>query len=46
MKKVPHFIHAEWGGDSHAGRHAEDPDKIISQIAAGGRTDERGLDYC
>jgi beta-galactosidase len=45
MKKVRHFIHAEWGGDSHAGRHAEDPDKIISQIAAGGRTDERGLDY-
>jgi beta-galactosidase len=45
MKKVPHFIHAEWGGDSHAGRHSEDPDKIISQIAAGGRTDERGLDY-
>jgi beta-galactosidase len=45
MNKVRHFIHAEWGGDSHAGRHAEDPDKIISQIAAGGRTDERGLDY-
>jgi len=45
MKKVRHFIHAEWGGDSHAGRHAENPDKIISQIAAGGRTDERGLDY-
>jgi beta-galactosidase len=45
MNKVRHFIHAEWGGDSHAGRHAENPDKIISQIAAGGRTDERGLDY-
>ena len=45
MKKVKHFIHAEWGGDSQAGRHAEDPDKIIAQIAAGGRTDERGLDY-
>jgi beta-galactosidase len=45
MQKVRHFIHAEWGGDSHAGRHAENPDKIISQIAAGGWTDERGLDY-
>jgi beta-galactosidase len=45
MKKVAHFIHAEWGGDSQAGRHSEDPDKIIAQIAAGGRTDERGLDY-
>lgn len=21
---VPHFVHAEWGGDSHAGRHAEE----------------------
>jgi beta-galactosidase len=45
MKKVRHFIHSEWGGDSHALRHAEDPDKIIAQIAAGGMTDERGLDY-
>jgi beta-galactosidase len=45
MKAVRHFIHAEWGGDSHAGRHAEDPDKIIAKITAGGRTDERGLDY-
>ena len=25
MKKVPHFIQMEWGGESHAGRHAEDP---------------------
>lgn len=23
MKKVRHFLHVEWGGDSHAGRHAE-----------------------
>jgi beta-galactosidase len=45
MKKVRHFFHAEWGGDSHAGRHAEDPDRLLSQIATGGGTDERGLDY-
>lgn len=23
MNKVKHFLHVEWGGDSHAGRHAE-----------------------
>lgn len=23
MKNVKHFLHVEWGGDSHAGRHAE-----------------------
>jgi beta-galactosidase len=45
MKRVNHFLHVEWGGDSHAGRHAEDPDRIISAIATGGGTDERGLDY-
>ena len=24
IARYPHFLHAEWGGDSHAGRHAED----------------------
>lgn len=24
MKSIRRFIHAEWGGDSHAGRHAEE----------------------
>jgi beta-galactosidase len=27
-KRVKRFIHIEWGADSHAGRHAEDPDAI------------------
>ncbi len=45
MKKVRHFFHAEWGGDSHAGRHAEDPDRLLSQVSTGGGTDERGLEY-
>lgn len=45
MKKVNHFIHMEWGGDSHARRHSEDPDKVLSKIATGQGTDERGLDY-
>ncbi|HJW98943.1 MAG TPA: glycoside hydrolase family 2 TIM barrel-domain containing protein [Terriglobales bacterium] len=45
IPKVNHFLHVEWGGDSHARRHSEDPDKVISQIATGKGTDERGLDY-
>lgn len=45
MKTVNHFLHVEWGGDSHARRHAEDPDRILSRIAAGQGTDERGMDY-
>jgi beta-galactosidase len=45
MKKVDHFLHVEYGGDSHAGRHAEAPDQIIAKVGAGGGTDERGLEY-
>jgi beta-galactosidase len=45
MPQVNHFIHMEWGGDSHARRHSEDPDRVIAQIATGKGTDERGLDY-
>lgn len=29
VNKVKHFLHAEWGGDSHAGRHSE---KIMSLL--------------
>jgi len=45
MQKVNHFLHMEWGGDSHARRHSEDPDRVIAQIATGKGTDERGLDF-
>ena len=45
MKTVNHFFHAEWGGDSHARRHSENPDKGLAQIEAGHGTDERGLAY-
>lgn len=44
MKKVDHFLHMEWGGDSHARRHAETPDQILAKIDRG-ETDERGMDY-
>ena len=32
FKKTDHFIHMEWGGDSHAGRHSENPDKALQQV--------------
>ena len=44
-ERVNHLFHAEWGADSHAGRHSENPDKILSQVATGQGTDERGLAY-
>jgi beta-galactosidase len=44
-ERVKHLFHAEWGADSHAGRHSENPDKILAQIATGQGTDERGLAY-
>lgn len=42
--KVDRFLHAEWGGDSHAGRHSENPDKALQQIKAQGAADERAGD--
>jgi beta-galactosidase len=44
-ERVNHLFHAEWGADSHAGRHSENPDKILASIATGQGTDERGLAY-
>jgi len=44
FKKVKHFLHVEWGGDSHAGRHSENPDKALQQVQTGGGTDERAGD--
>jgi hypothetical protein len=45
LQRVNHMFHAEWGGDSHAGRHSEEPDKVLAKIATGQGTDERDLDY-
>jgi beta-galactosidase len=42
--KVNHFLHVEWGGDSHAGRHAENPDKVLQEVKAGQGADERAGD--
>ncbi|RAW00885.1 glycoside hydrolase family 2 TIM barrel-domain containing protein [Pseudochryseolinea flava] len=43
-KKVKHFLHVEWGGDSHAGRHSESPDRALNKIVTGKGTDERSGD--
>ena len=43
--RVKHLFHAEWGADSHAGRHSEDPDKVLADVATGHGTAERGLAY-
>jgi beta-galactosidase len=41
---TPHFLHVEWGADSLARRHAEDPYKGIEKVSTGD-TAERGLAY-
>jgi beta-galactosidase len=43
--RVKRLLHVEWGADSHAGRHSEDPEAALRKIAANNGTDERGLDY-
>lgn len=42
--RVEHFLHVEWGGDSHAGRHSESPDKALSIVKTGVGADERAGD--
>jgi beta-galactosidase len=44
-ERVKRLFHAEWGADSHAGRHSEDPDRVTAEVATGKGTDERGLAY-
>ena len=44
FKKVKHFLHVEWGGDSHARRHSENPDKALQVVKTGNGTDERAGD--
>jgi len=38
MQTVNHFFHAEWGGDSHAGRHSENADKNLQYVKTGAIT--------
>jgi len=41
---VKRFLHVEWGGDSHAGRHSENPDNTLAKISRGQGADERAGD--
>jgi len=45
IKKVDHFLHMEWGGDSHARRHSEAIEKILASYVAGHALNERGLEF-
>ena len=45
IKKVDHFLHMEWGGDSHARRHSEAIDQILARYVARQAPDERGLEF-
>ena len=45
IKSVPHFFHAEWGGDSHARRFSEEPEKFLGNVAMGLGTAEVGNAY-
>lgn len=44
MQRVNHFLHVEWGGDSHARRHAEDPYRYLDAIETNKGADERAGD--
>lgn len=45
MQKTERFLHVEWGGDSHARRHSEDPYLNLDKIDSGGqKADERAGD--
>src|SRR5271156_1782576 len=39
------MIHMEWGANSQAGRHSEDPEAVLHRVATGTGTEERGLAY-
>jgi len=43
-KKTKHFLHAEWGGDSHAGRFDENPDRGLVEVSSSKSVDERAGD--
>ncbi len=44
MKKVDRFLHVEWGGDSHAGRHSEYPTYGLEKVKPSKTADERAGD--
>jgi beta-galactosidase len=45
VKAADRVLHIEWGGDSHAGRHSEEPDKVIAKISTGQGVEEKDRAY-
>ena len=43
---VKHFIHIEWGADSHARRHSELPDAALARAETETDSRQRSLDEC
>ena len=43
IAKYPHFFHAEWGGDSHVGRHTESTN--LEEVNAGDRNGDWSETY-
>jgi beta-galactosidase len=35
MNGVPHFLHVEWGAESHKGRHSEEVDRLLVKYLSG-----------
>lgn len=44
-ERVKRLIHMEWGADSQAGRHSEDPEAVLRRVPSGEGTAEQGLAY-
>jgi beta-galactosidase len=44
MNTVSHFLHVEWGAESHAGRHSEDVDGLLANFVSG-KFDENRREY-
>ncbi|WP_158941457.1 glycoside hydrolase family 2 TIM barrel-domain containing protein [Granulicella sp. S190] len=44
-KRVERLLHIEWGADSHARRHSEDPDRAVGSVRSTANTAESGLAY-
>ncbi|SPE18822.1 Beta-galactosidase [Candidatus Sulfotelmatomonas gaucii] len=43
-EKIKHFLHIEWGADSHARRHSEAPEAKLAEVASGASADKPGPD--
>jgi len=41
INTLRHFLHVEYGGDSHAGRFSEDPEEMTRRVITDGGVDER-----